>query len=153
MDSLLFCQIIFFIKRHNSNHSLLHSGREGSHHKSTVGLFTEYKRINISLTEEYRLDWIAFSLSREQPLKIRPHQKCYCPSKTAAGGRPSYPSLYEHLSLKFNKIVGDQAFSKKSGKAANDSRPHPGNPESDIGAGQRPPPLNMGNGNHHRAGN
>lgn len=53
----------------------IHSGREGSQYNSIVGLFSEYKRINSTLNEEYRFIDFIKAIDEEQ-LKAAPYQKC-----------------------------------------------------------------------------
>ncbi|WP_273198860.1 MULTISPECIES: SDR family NAD(P)-dependent oxidoreductase [Legionella] len=54
---------------------LIHSGREGSHYNSIVGVFVEYKRINLTLNEKD--NFIDFVKSiEEQFLITAPYQKC-----------------------------------------------------------------------------
>ena len=68
--------------------SLIHTGREGQHYQSTIGLFAEYKRINNTINEDNLfIDCIGFI--EEQLLRTAPYQKC--------------PVL-----LKDNKLLGEQ---------------------------------------------
>ncbi|KTD42529.1 SDR family NAD(P)-dependent oxidoreductase [Legionella oakridgensis] len=54
---------------------LIHSGREGSQYNAVVGVFSEYKRINLSLNEHE--SWIDFIKRIEkQQLKTAPYQPC-----------------------------------------------------------------------------
>ena len=50
------CQIVFYklAQQNKVPIILIHSGRAGSHYKYTVGLFSEYKRINVTLNKEDR---------------------------------------------------------------------------------------------------
>ncbi|MBA2649964.1 MAG: SDR family NAD(P)-dependent oxidoreductase [Legionella sp.] len=59
---------------------LIHSGREGSPYKSIVGLFSEYKRINICFKKDQSfLECVHFI--EAQLLKTAPYQKCALPIK------------------------------------------------------------------------
>jgi acyl transferase domain-containing protein/acyl carrier protein len=54
---------------------ILHNGREGSRYDSIVGLFLEYKRINITLDEHYKfMDF--FKSIEDESIKTAPFQKC-----------------------------------------------------------------------------
>lgn len=71
------CQIVFYqmCRQKNIPIILIHSGREGSQYQSTVGLFSEYKKINIALEPQDK--FIDFIRSIEdQLLKTAPYQKC-----------------------------------------------------------------------------
>ncbi|ARM34745.1 SDR family NAD(P)-dependent oxidoreductase [Legionella longbeachae] len=71
------CHIAFYklSRQKNVPFIQIHSGREGSQYNSIVGLFSEYKKINSALREEYRfIDFI--KAIDEQQLKAAPYQKC-----------------------------------------------------------------------------
>ena len=54
---------------------ILHNGKEGSDYNSVVGLFLEYKRINITLNENYTFMDFLKSIEDEF-IKATPFQKC-----------------------------------------------------------------------------
>ncbi len=71
------CHIVFYKLSRQTKVPFIqiHSGREGSQYNSIVGLFSEYKRINSTLSEEYRfIDFI--KAIDDQQLKAAPYQKC-----------------------------------------------------------------------------
>lgn len=97
------CQMIFFKMSHQKKIpiTILHSGREGSQFKPIVGLFSEYKRINISLNETDNLLDCIHSIDA-QLLKTAPYQKCALPIKEE-GLKGIGNSVSDYLTLMFNK--------------------------------------------------
>jgi hypothetical protein len=71
------CQIVFYKlgQQQKLPIILIHSGREGSQYKSVVGLFSEYKRINLILTNDYKFIDCINSIEA-QLIKTAPYQKC-----------------------------------------------------------------------------
>lgn len=71
------CQIVFYkISSENKTPIMvLHNGRDSSHYDSVVGLFIEYKRINITLNENYTFMEFLKSIENEF-IKTAPFQKC-----------------------------------------------------------------------------
>jgi acyl transferase domain-containing protein/acyl carrier protein len=71
------CHIAFYkLSRQNKIPFMqIHSGREGSHYNSVIGLFSEYKRINSTLNEQDKFSDLVKALE-EQQLKTAPYQKC-----------------------------------------------------------------------------
>ena len=72
------CQIVFYKMSHQKKipFILIHSGREGSQYKSIVGLFSEYKRINITLNEDDKFIDLINSIE-EQLIKNSPLSKMF----------------------------------------------------------------------------
>ena len=106
------CQIVFYkISLQNKIPiTILHTGREGSRYKSVVGLFTEYKRINITLDKEYT--FIDFLKSIEEELtKTAPYQKCSQLIKNA-GLKDSRLTMGQYLTYIYNKLVLAKRFKK-----------------------------------------
>lgn len=106
------CHLAFYKISHQKKIPiiLIHSGREGSQYKSIVGLFSEYKRINMTLNEGYRLiDWI--KSIEAQLLKTAPYQKCSHLIKER-GLKGSRLSLSQYLAYRVNKLVLTQHFKK-----------------------------------------
>ncbi|VEG91823.1 polyketide synthase, type I [Legionella spiritensis] len=98
------CQMVFYkISRQNKIPVILiHSGREGSQYKSVVGLFSEYKRINITLNEHDRFIDLVTSIE-EQLLKTAPYQKCSHFIKDS-GLKGAGLSFAQSLVFAFNKL-------------------------------------------------
>ncbi|BCA96874.1 polyketide synthase [Legionella antarctica] len=106
------CQIVFYkiSLQKKIPITILHTGREGSRYKSVVGLFTEYKRINIALNEGFT--FIDFLKSIEEELtKTAPYQKCSQLIKNA-GLKDSRLTLGQYLTYLFNKLVLSSRFKK-----------------------------------------
>lgn len=106
------CQIVLYKMSRQSKIpiTLLHSGREGSQYKSVIGLFTEYKRINISFNENYT--WIdCIRAIEEQLVKSAAYQKCSLPIKDS-GLRGNGLTKGQHVSLMFNKLFRSKYFKK-----------------------------------------
>lgn len=81
---------------------LIHSGREGSQYKSVVGLFSEYKRINLSLNQEHTfIDCVA--AVEAELVKTTPYQKCSHFIKDS-GLKGSGLSIGQYLSFKWNNL-------------------------------------------------
>lgn len=89
---------------------LIHSGREGSQNKSIVGLFSEYKRINLSLNEPYEFIDCVQSIEA-QLLKTAPYQTCSHLIKDR-GLRDSHLSLGLRLAMNYQKILLAKYFKK-----------------------------------------
>ena len=106
------CQIVFYklSRQKKIPIMILHSGREGSHYKSVVGLFTEYKMINITLNKKNK--FIDFLKSIEaQLLKTAPYQKCSQAIKTT-GLKDSRLSMGQYLIYVYNKLFLTKHFQK-----------------------------------------
>ncbi len=106
------CQIAFYklSRQKKIPIMILHSGREGSHYKSVVGLFTEYKMINITLNRKYK--FIDFLKSiEEQLLKTAPYQKCSQAIKTT-GLKDFRLSIGQYLTYVYNKLFLTKHFKK-----------------------------------------
>lgn len=89
---------------------LIHSGREGSQYKSVVGLFAEYKKINVSFNEEDTFIDRLRSIE-EQLLKTAPYQKCSLLIKNIGLERSLLP-IGRLVSLTFNKFFISKKFKK-----------------------------------------
>ena len=89
---------------------LIHSGREGSQYKSIVGLFSEYKRINITLNEEDKFIDCIRSIE-EQLLKTAPYQKCSHLIKSS-GFKDARLSFGQYLADKYNNLFLGKIFKK-----------------------------------------
>ncbi|CZI64824.1 TPA: SDR family NAD(P)-dependent oxidoreductase [Legionella pneumophila subsp. pneumophila] len=98
------CQIVFYkLSRQNKIPIILiHSGREGGEYKSTLGLFSEYKRINLTLNENGQFIDCIHSIE-EQLLKTAPYQKCSHLIKDS-GLKGSSLSFGQYLTLALNKM-------------------------------------------------
>jgi len=71
---------------------LIHSGREGSQYKSMVGLFAEYKRINLAYHEkDTLLDCIC--AIEDELLKTADYQQCVLPIKTNGLNNASFSAV------------------------------------------------------------
>ncbi|OGV44123.1 MAG: hypothetical protein A3F46_10645 [Legionellales bacterium RIFCSPHIGHO2_12_FULL_42_9] len=106
------CQLVFqkISGQHKIPVILIHSGREGSQSKSIVGLFPEYKRINVSLNKNSQLlDCI--TLIDEQLVKTAPYQKCALPIRDH-GLKGSRLSLDSYLSTILNKLFLTKRFKR-----------------------------------------
>ncbi|MCL9683883.1 SDR family NAD(P)-dependent oxidoreductase [Legionella maioricensis] len=106
------CQIVFYklSRQKKIPITILHSGREGSHYKSVIGLFTEYKRLNITLNKKYK--FIDFLKSiEEQLLKTAPYQKCSQAIKIA-GLRDTRLSIGQYLTYVYSKLFLMKHFKK-----------------------------------------
>jgi acyl transferase domain-containing protein/acyl carrier protein len=112
------CQLIFhkMTRQRKIPIALIHNGREGSQYKSTVGLFSEFKRLNLTLNEGDNFPDCITSIE-EQLLKTAPYQKCsYLIKNTGLkGGRLS---IGQHLVSRANKFFLAKYFkeSKLSAK-------------------------------------
>ena len=71
---------------------LIHSGREGSQYKSMVGLFAEYKRINLDYHEEDTL-FDCIRAIEEELLKTADYQQCVLPIKTNGLSNVSFSAV------------------------------------------------------------
>lgn len=106
------CQIAFY-KMTDQNKTpiiLIHSGREGSQYKSIVGLFSEYKRINVELKEEDKLIDYIQSIEK-QLLKTAPYQKISHIIKDD-GLQGSRLSISQYLTFTWNKLFLANHFKK-----------------------------------------
>ena len=81
--------------------TLIHSGREGSAYKSVVGLFAEYKRINIGVNNDDTLIDCIQSIEGEL-LKTASYQKCSHLIKDK-GFKGARGSIGQYLSAALNK--------------------------------------------------
>ncbi|WP_242602221.1 condensation domain-containing protein, partial [Legionella nagasakiensis] len=106
------CQIVFY-KLSNQKKipiTILHSAREGSRYRSVIGLFTEYKIINITLNEDYK--FIDFLRSIEEQLAITaPYQKCPHTIKST-GLQGSGLSFGQYLIYLYSKFTLTKHFKK-----------------------------------------
>ncbi len=99
------CQIVFY-KLSQQNKIpiiLIHSGRSGSQYKYVVGLFSEYKRINITLNEEYQfLD--SLNAIEEQLIKTASYQGCshFIKNSGLKGAHLPLSQYWEFISNKFS---------------------------------------------------
>ncbi|WP_425324434.1 SDR family NAD(P)-dependent oxidoreductase [Legionella wadsworthii] len=89
---------------------LIHSGREGSQYNSVVGVFVEYKKINLTFNKQ--INFINFVKSIEgQFLLTAPYQKCSHIIKNkefkGAGLAGSH-----YLNYKWNQLIHRKNFSK-----------------------------------------
>lgn|GEM_PF-6138801 len=104
------CQIAFYKINYQDKAPviLIHSGREGSQYQLSVGLFSEYKRINICINESHKLIDCIHSIE-EQLLKTAPYQKCshFIKDNGLIGSRLS---IGQHLTFKFNKFFLTKHF-------------------------------------------
>ncbi|WP_259331462.1 condensation domain-containing protein, partial [Legionella bozemanae] len=90
--------------------TILHSGREGSRYSSVIGLFTEYKMINITLNEEYK--FVDFLKSIEEQFIITaPYQKCTYAIKST-GIKGSRLSFGQYLTYIYNRLTLAKHFKK-----------------------------------------
>lgn len=107
------CQIVFYkISRQNKIPIILiHSGRERSEYKSVVGLFSEYKRINITLSEQYQFIDCIQSIE-EQLTKTAPYQKCSHFIRDA-GLKGSRVTIGQYLTTHLNKLLLTRNFKEK----------------------------------------
>lgn len=106
------CQTAFYniSKQKNIPILLIHSGREGSQYKSVVGLFAEYKKVNVSFNEEDTF-YDRLRSIEEQLLKTAPYQKCSLLIKNI-GLERSLLSIGRLVSLTFNKFFISKKFKK-----------------------------------------
>ena len=104
------CQIAFYKISHQNKIPviLIRSGREGSRYKSVVGLFSEYKRINLTLDEQYRFTDCIEAIE-EQILKTAPYQKCSHFIKDA-GFKNSKLTFSQYISYALNKLFLTKQF-------------------------------------------
>lgn len=87
---------------------ILHNGREGNRFKSVVGLLLEYKRINITLNEQYR--FMEFFKSLEQEfIKAAPFQKCSQYIKNM-GLKESRFSIFERVIALYHRCFLSKKF-------------------------------------------
>jgi hypothetical protein len=87
---------------------VLHSDREGSRYESVVGLFVEYKRLNITLNENYK--YIDFFKSIENELiKAAPFQKCSQYIKNSRLKEPLFSIGYNAIAL-YHKFFLSKKF-------------------------------------------
>lgn len=106
------CQIVF-LKMTRQNQIpiiLIHSGREGSQYKYIVGLFSEYKRINITVKRKNRLMDCVNSIE-EQLIKTAPFQKCSHLIKNR-GLKGSRLSVAQYVTNIYNKSLLAKQFKK-----------------------------------------
>lgn len=106
------CQIVFhkMTRQKKIPIILIHTGREGSEYNSIVGLFSEYKRINLSLNIKNKFVDCVKSIE-EQLLKTAPYQKCSYFIKNS--GLKGYRlSIGEYLLFKFNQFFQTKHFKK-----------------------------------------
>lgn len=104
------CQIAFYTISHQNKIPviLIRSGREGSRYKSVVGLFSEYKRINLSLDEKSRfIDCI--QTIEEHILKTAPYQQCSHFIKDL-GFKNSKLTFSQYFSYAINKLLLTKQF-------------------------------------------
>ncbi|MGC1183171.1 MAG: SDR family NAD(P)-dependent oxidoreductase [Legionella sp.] len=106
------CHIVFYkISQQNKIPiTLIHGGRVGSLYKNVIGLFSEYKRINTVLNEEYQ--FIDFLNSIEDELlKTASYQSCphLIKNKGLEGVRLSMGQYWEFIS---NKLFLRKQFKK-----------------------------------------
>jgi acyl transferase domain-containing protein/short-subunit dehydrogenase/acyl carrier protein len=87
---------------------ILHNGREGSRYDSIVGLFLEYKRINITLDEHYKfMDF--FKFIEDESIKAAPFQQCSHYIKNA-GLKESRFSIGQKAMTLYHKILLSKKF-------------------------------------------
>ncbi|HHF0572900.1 TPA: SDR family NAD(P)-dependent oxidoreductase [Legionella anisa] len=88
----------------------IHSGREGSQYNSIVGLFSEYKRLNITLETQYTfIDFI--KTIEEQQLKTASFQKCSHVIKNSEF-KDSGLTVSHYLFYRWNKLWLTKQFRK-----------------------------------------
>ena len=106
------CHIVFYKMLHQMKIPiiLIQSGREGSQYKSIVGLFSEYKRVNITLNETFTFANFVKSIEKEL-LQTAPYQKCSHIIKDN-GLINSRLSISQYLTYTFNKIFLRKHFKK-----------------------------------------
>jgi acyl transferase domain-containing protein/acyl carrier protein/methylmalonyl-CoA mutase cobalamin-binding subunit len=106
------CQVVFY-KLSQQNKipiTLLHSGRSGSQYKEVIGLFSEYKRINISLDDPCRfIDCL--NRIEDQLLKTAPYQGCSHFIKNI-GLNESGLSITQYGMYLINKLTLGRLFKK-----------------------------------------
>ncbi len=88
----------------------IHSGREGSQYNSIVGLFSEYKRLNITLDNQYTfIDFI--KAIDEQQLKTASFQKCSHVIKNSEFKDSGF-TVSHYLFYRWNKLWLTKQFRK-----------------------------------------
>ncbi|MBI2786208.1 MAG: polyketide synthase, partial [Legionella longbeachae] len=106
------CQIVFYklSSQKKIPITILHSAREGSRYSSVIGLFTEYKMLNLTLNEEHR--FIDFLKSIEEQLLITaPYQKCTDTIKSM-GLKDSRLTVGQYLTYVYDKLTLAKYFKK-----------------------------------------
>ena len=106
------CQIVFYRLSAEKKIPIiiLHTGREGSRYRSVVGLFSEQKRINITLHEDYQ--FMDFLKSIEGELsKTASFQKCSQFIKNI-GLRDAHMSIGQYCTYLYNKLALSKQFRK-----------------------------------------
>lgn len=108
------CQLAFYNISHQKEMPILliHSGREGSQYKSVVGLFAEYKRVNLRFNEK---DTFIDCLTHieDEFLKTAPYQKCPLPIKNI-GLKRSRLSISRFALSTLNKLFLTKQFKKSN---------------------------------------
>ncbi|WP_454780452.1 SDR family NAD(P)-dependent oxidoreductase [Legionella sp. WA2022007384] len=88
----------------------IHSGREGSQYNWVVGLFSEYKRVNIAVEDQYTfIDFI--KAIEEQQLKTASFQKCSHVIKNSEF-KDSGLTMSHYLFYRWNKLWLTKQFKK-----------------------------------------
>ena len=97
------CQLVFYklTGQKKLPVTLIHSGREGHQYKTTVGLFAEYKRINLTLPKQYSIQQCVFAIE-SQMLKTAPYQTCSRFIKDF-GLKQTHLALGAYVLFKFNQ--------------------------------------------------
>lgn len=88
--------------------TVLHNGREGSNYGSVVGLFLEYKRINIALDENYTFMEF-FKCLENEFIKAAPFQRCAKHIKNI-GLKESRLSIIQKAIALYYKLVLSKKF-------------------------------------------
>lgn len=104
------CHVAFYKinRQHKIPVILIHNGREGSQYQSVVGLFSEYKRINLNLNEnDLFLDFM--NTIEEQLTHTAPYQKCSHFIKDS-GLKGSELSIGQYLTYTWNKLTLKNQF-------------------------------------------
>ena len=106
------CQIAFYRISHQKNIPviLISSGREGSQYDDIVGLFSEYKRINLTFNEEHAFVDSILSIE-EQLMKTAPYQKCSHFIKDS-GLKSIKLSISQYVPFILNKLLLTNSFKK-----------------------------------------
>lgn len=106
------CHLVFYKLSHQKKIPFIqiHSGREGSQFNSVVGMFSEYKRINITLDERFSFTDFIRSIE-EQQLKTATFQKCSHVIKNSEF-KDSGLTISHYLFYSWNKLRFAKQFKK-----------------------------------------
>ncbi|WP_454785288.1 SDR family NAD(P)-dependent oxidoreductase [Legionella sp. WA2024007413] len=88
----------------------IHSGREGSQYNAVVGLFSEYKRLNIAVDDQYTFIDFVRSID-EQQLKTASFQKCSHVIKNSEF-KDSGLTMSHYLFYRWNKLWLTKQFKR-----------------------------------------